>query len=101
MAKLSMDADKIKGVGEDLKEIAKDYNSLVNELYTKINNIQKDGVIVSDSSDGRANQFIAKVNKDKPSTQALGVSMSVLGTAIILYANGVNTFSDTKVNDVN
>ena len=92
MAKLSMDADKIKGVGEDLKEIAKDYNSLVNELYTKI---------VSDSSDGRANQFIDKVNKDKPSTQALGVSMSVLGAAIILYANGVNAFSDTKVNDVN
>ena len=36
-----MDTDKIKTVGEDLKEIAKDYNTLVNELYTKINNIQK------------------------------------------------------------
>lgn len=101
MAKLSMDADKIKTVGEDLKEIAKDYNTLVNELYTKINNIQKDEILVSDSSNGRANQFIDKANKDKPSTQALGVAMSLLGTAIITYASGVNAFSDVKVNDVN
>ena len=97
MAKLSMDADKIKSAGEELKDVAKDYNLLINELYSKINNIPKDGTWNSDSNIGAANQFVNTIVKDKPNVQALGNSMNQLGSKVIRYANSVNSVTDNNI----
>ena len=97
MPKFTMDTDKIKAAGEELKEIAKEYNKIVNELYSNINNINKNGTWNSDSDQGSANQFINAVNKDKESIQSLGSSTKQLGSKVIEFANSINSTTDNKI----
>lgn len=97
MAKITVDADKLKVAGEELNEIAKDYKNLVNELYEKIKDIQNQEMWVSESEQGSASNFIARTLKDKESTYKLGNSMKSLGDKVISYANNLNSTADNKI----
>ena len=97
MAKLDIDADKIKVVGEDLKIIANDYNKLITDLYNKISQIEQSGIWASESGSGSAKKFVSDVRKDQPSALALGSDMKNLGNKIISYANNINVISDSKL----
>jgi hypothetical protein len=97
MSKLSIDTDKVKSAGEDIKEIAKEYNIIINELYNKINNISNEEIWISESENGSANKFINEALNDKSSSQALANSMNKLGNRIIEYANNVNITSDNTI----
>ncbi len=97
MAKLEIDADKIKGAGEEILLIASDYNKVITDLYNKMKVIEKNGIWASESEDGAARKFIANVMKDQPAALALGNDMKNIGNKIISYANNVNVISDSKL----
>lgn len=97
MAKLDIDADKIKVAGEDVKAIANDYNKIITDLYNKISRIEQSGIWVSESGNGAAKKFINNVMKDQVPALALGTDMKNLGNKIISYANNINVISDSKL----
>lgn len=97
MAKLEIDADKVKAAGEEIKSIASDYNKVINDLYNKIKVIEQSGVWLSENEAGAARKFIADVMKDQASALALGTDMKNIGNKIISYANNVNVISDSKL----
>gem|GEM_PF-5939802 len=95
--KLSMEANRIKSAGEDLKTIARDYSNIVNGVYSKIQNMENNGVWMSEGSQGAAKQFISATLKDQPSAVALGNSISNLGSRVCEYASDMNVISDNKL----
>lgn len=97
MAKLEIDADKIKATGEEIKSIANDYNKVIVDLFNKMKAIEDSGIWLSESDAGAARKFIANVMKDQTSALALGTDMKNLGDKIISYANNVNAISDSKL----
>lgn len=97
MPKITIDADKIKSAGEELKAIAKDYNIIISELYTRINDMAKDGTWASDADRGAANQFINAVVRDKENMQSLANSLNQLGSKMISFASSVNSVADNKL----
>ncbi len=97
MAKLDIDADKIKAAGEEIVAIANDYNKVIVDLYNKLKVIEQSGVWVSESEAGAARKFIANVMKDQAPALALGNDMKNVGNRIISYANNVNIISDSKL----
>lgn len=97
MAKLEIDADKVKAAGEEIKSIASDYNKIINDLYNKMKAIEQSGIWLSENDFGAARKFIADVMKDQASALALGTDMKNIGNKIISYANNVNVISDSKL----
>ena len=95
--KLSIETNRIKSAGEELKTIARDYISIVNDVYSKIQNMENDGVWISEGTQGAAKQFISATLKDKPSAIALGNSISDLGSRVCDYASDMNIISDNKL----
>lgn len=95
--KMSIETNRIKSAGEDLKTIARDYINLVNDVYSKIQNIENNGIWISESTQGAAKQFISATLKDKPSAIALGNSISNLGSKVYDYASDINIISDNKL----
>lgn len=99
MSKVSMDTNKLKIAGEDLQKIAKDYSTILDELYNKISNLSSDGVWSSDSKDGRVFQFIDKVTKNKPSAKNLANNMNTLGVKLVDYATGMQKIADDIISE--
>lgn len=97
MARLEIDADKVRAAGEEIKVIASDYNKLIVELYNKIKVIEQNGIWVSDSDAGAARKFIADVMKDQAPALALAKDLTNIGNKIISYADNVNIISDSKL----
>lgn len=97
MAKLEIDADKIRAAGEEIKSIANDYNKVIVDLYNKMKVIEQSGIWASESEAGAARKFIANVLKDQSSALALGNDMKNIGDRVISYANNVNIISDSKI----
>ena len=99
MSTVNMDTTKLKLAGEDLQKIAKDYSAIIDELYTKIANLNNDGVWTSDIQDGRVFQFISKTAKDKPSAKNLANDMNTLGVKIVDYATSMKKIADDVINE--
>lgn len=97
MAKLEIDADKVKAAGEEIKSIASDYNKIINDLYNKMKAIEQSGIWLSENDSGAARKFIADVMKNQASALALGTDMKNIGNKIISYANNINVISDSKL----
>lgn len=97
MAVLEIDTGRIRGEGENLKTIARDYNRLLNELYQKINSIGMNQIWTSEKEVGAANTYIRKVLEDKPNMMALGNSMNELGQKMISYANNMDSTADSRL----
>lgn len=95
--KLSIESNKIKMAGEDLKTIAREYRNIINGVYSKIQNLENNGTWTSESSRGSAKQFISATLKDQPSAIALGNSMERLGNRVCEYASDMNIISDNKI----
>ena len=97
MSTYTIDSDKLKEVGEEIKSISLDYNNIINDFYSKINDVTKNGTWASDSEGGAANQFVEIVNKNKETIQLLSSSLKSLGDKVVDYANKVNNCSDNKL----
>ena len=96
MANLSIDADKLINEAENLKEIAKEYNTLLNEMYRKFDSLSANGAWISDNN-GSLDRFLAKVNKDKTKFLALSTTLNTLSEKITNYAKSINEASDDKI----
>ncbi len=94
MAKIKINTDKIKNAGEELQSIAKDYNTIVNNVYFIINRLSSDGAWVSDKSNSSVNLFINIVSKDKASMLGLANSINSLGIKLVNYANNMESIAD-------
>ena len=97
MAKINMDTVKVRVAGEELVAISKEYNNIINELYSKINEISKNGTWKSDDDNGAANKFIGSILKDRASVQSIATSINQLGSAVIKYAKSINSVSDNDL----
>lgn len=96
MSKIKMDIDKLKQIGEDLQSFARNYNFVINSLYTKVSNISKDGAWVSDQSDASVNLFITVALKDKANLLNLATTIDSFGSKIIDYTNSMSTIADNS-----
>ena len=92
MAKIN--TDKIKNAGEELQSIAKDYNTIINNVYSIINRLSSVGAWVSDKSNSSVNLFINIVSKDKSSMLGLANSINSLGIKLVNYANNMESIAD-------
>lgn len=97
MAKVTIDADKLLVEADNLKKIAKEYNTLLNDMYQKIYNMSNNGVWSSTSNNGAANVFINNVLNSKSKTLAVGTNLNSLGDKIISLAKSVNNSADNKL----
>ena len=99
MSKLTMNSTKINNIGEELKAISKDYKTILDDMYAKLDNVQRDEIFVSDKSKGSAFQFIAMVLKTKISSYEMVNSINNLGEILSSYGSEVAALADKKVND--
>lgn len=77
MAKIVADGDKLISCGEDIMALAKQYNDLVNELFTKISKIR-----TTAWSGSSADLYISKVMNDRTELKLIGSSINTYGKAI-------------------
>ena len=98
MAKLNMNCDKVKAYASELNSIAEDYNKIIDDLYTSLMSVSKDGIWMSESSNGSANKFIDAVSKDKENVIKLASNMHSLGNRINNYANFIKLVMEIGVN---
>ena len=96
MAKIEINAGQIKAAGEEMKVIASDYNKLMTELFTKIENIEKEGIWVSENDSGASRRFMANVLKDKEPALYLADDMKNLGSRIASYASNISALADIR-----
>lgn len=96
MSHLNANADIIITAGTELKEVAKGYNDIINDLYPRLENIQNDGVWISGTEQGSANVFLRAVAKDKPNAQAFGTKIDATGDGLIQYGKDLNTTASIK-----
>ncbi len=94
MSKLTMNNVKIKAQGEELKDIAKDYVRIIDDIYDKLARISDNGIWVG----GSASKYIGYVKRDKESVRVLGSNINDLGNSIINYSNAIKNISDIGVN---
>ena len=94
MSKIKINTDKIKNAGEELQSIAKDYNTIINNVYSIINRLSSDGAWVSDKSNSSVNLFINIVSKDKSSMLGLANNINSLGIKLVNYANNMESIAD-------
>lgn len=94
MSKIKINTDKIKNAGEELQSIAKDYNTIVNNVYSIINKLPSDGAWVSDKANSSVNLFINIVSKDKSSMLGLANNINSLGIKLVNYANNMESIAD-------
>lgn len=96
MAKIEINTGQIKAAGEEMQVIASDYNKLMTELFTKIENIEKEGIWVSENDNGASRKFIANVLKDKEPALYLADDMKHLGSRITTYASNISAIADIR-----
>ena len=94
MSKIKINTDKIKNAGEELQSIAKDYNTIVNNVCSIINRLPSDGAWISDKSNSSVNLFINIVSKDKSSMLGLANSINSLGIKLVNYAKNMESIAD-------
>lgn len=97
MSTYSIDIDKIKEVGDEIKKISSDFSILINELYDKMSNVENANIWKSESDSGSASQFINIVTLDKSKSIILASSMNSLGNKIVDYADKLADCANNKL----
>ena len=96
MAKLTMNTDSLKNVGEDLKTISKDYKTIMDGVYNKIKSIPESGIWTSDNTNNSTNKFVEVALHDIENNKELSTSIEKLGDQIYKYGDTINKISDNK-----
>lgn len=96
MAKLTMDTDSLRNVGEDLKAISNDYKTIMDGVYNKIKSIPEIGIWISDNTNNSANKFVDVAIHDIENNKELHTSIEKLGDQIYKYGNSINQIADNK-----
>ena len=96
MANVSIDADKLITEAENIKEVAKEFNILINDMYKKFSSLDVNGVWKS-SPNGSLERFLNKVNKSKTNTLSLANTLNTFGDKVITFAKSINEASDNKI----
>lgn len=94
MERLEMHTEAIKATGEELKKIANDYNTLINEMYTKIEELPNSDFWKSEELKGSTDKFVEKAKGDKEKTLEVGKKLNSIGEEVINYAESINNTSE-------
>lgn len=97
MAKIEMDTEKVLKAGYAIKDLAKEYNDLIDDMFTKIQNLSNSGIWLGANANSAANKFISNTMNDKSSFSNFGVSINNLGVVAINDANSVKNVADTSI----
>ena len=74
MAKIVADGNKLIACGEDIMSLARQYNDLINEMFTKLYSIR------STAWSGKsADAFVAKLMSDKTELKLIGSTINTYG----------------------
>jgi len=94
MAKMEMDTEKVKALGEDIKKIATKYKGIIDVMYEQIIKLPNSDIWSSDKDKGSANMFVQKATKDRPKMESISRELTKLGNEIISYAESMSSISE-------
>jgi flavorubredoxin len=97
MAKIAIETNKVKEVGEELKVIATDYTTIIHDMYEKLVKIEESGTWVSEGTNGSVKVFIDEMVRNRTQAETLGTNISDLGNKITEYADSMSHVSDDKL----
>ena len=83
MTKLSIDINETRNHGNNIIKLSSDYNNLINELLSKLENVSVDNVWNGQS----ALSFVEQVKKDKVSFLELGNQLKKYGQVLTIISD--------------
>ena len=96
MARILMDTEVMKNVGEDIKAVSVDYKKVIDDLYEKIKNIPDSGAWVSENTYSSVNAFVEAALKDIENNKTLATHIEKLGNQVYKYGDTINKIADNK-----
>lgn len=97
MSKIGVDTNLIKISGENIKKYASEYNQVVENIFSTIQNLELNGAWVGDGENSSVRKYIGIISKEKQNYTDFAISVNNLGNAIIGYAEDINSISNENV----
>lgn len=99
MSKISIDTTQLKAAGESIVSIAEEFNSIFEDIFTKLKNMDNNGTWTGESENSAAKKYIERISKEKEQYFNYAIAISKLGNEIITYANEINSVSNNKIKE--
>lgn len=99
MSKISIDTTQLKAAGESIVSIAEEFNSIFEDIFTKLKNMDNNGTWTGESENSAAKKYIERISKEKEQYSNYAIAISKLGNEIITYANEINSVSNNKIKE--
>ena len=97
MGKIEMDVNKIKAAGSSIKGIAKEYNDVIETVFSKIQNLPNSGIWAGDKINSSVKSFVSNVMAEKKMYSDFGLTLNKLATRTSEYAKSVDNVSNTTI----
>ncbi len=99
MSKISIDTTQLKAAGENIVSIAEEFNSIIEDIFTKLKNMDNNGTWTGESENSAAKKYIERISKEKEQYSNYAIAISKLGNEIITYADKMNSVSNNKIKE--
>lgn len=99
MSKISIDTTQLKAAGGNIVSIAEEFNSIIEDIFTKLKNMDNNGTWTGESENSAAKKYIERISKEKEQYSNYAIAISKLGNEIITYADKMNSVSNNKIKE--
>lgn len=99
MSKISIDTTDLKASGENIVNIAEEFNSIIEDIFTKLKNMDANGTWTGDTESSSAKRYIERVSKEKEQYTNYAIAIKKLGNEIITYADKMNSVSNNQIKE--
>lgn len=99
MSKISIDTTKLKASGESIVSIAEEFNSIIEDIFTKLKSMDANGTWTGDSESSAVKKYIERISKEKEQYSNYAIAIRKLGNEIITYADKMNSVSNNKIKE--
>ncbi len=99
MSKIVIDTTKLKTSGESIVSIAEEFNSIIEDIFTKLKTMDANGTWTGDAENSAAKRYIERVSKEKEQYTNYAIAIKNLGNEIITFADKMNTVSNNKIKE--
>lgn len=99
MSKFSMDTDKVREAGENIVKDSEEFNKVVDDIFMKLGNLEKDGAWVGDNANSSVRKYMEIVASHKEAYSEYAVTINSLGKKLIEYANDVSAVASEKIKE--
>ena len=97
MAKIKINTDKVNGACNEIQKLAKDYNTIIEEAFNKIRDLQKDGVWIGQDNTSAVYKFINHSMKEKKIYSDYILELLDLSQKIEQYSKDIKKISEYKI----